>query len=134
MRFMMLMIPKVYQDPAYDDMPSAEAVGEMMKFNVAMSNAGVMLAGEGLHPLSKGARVTYSGGQPAVTDGAGVKATDVLGGYWMIQVKSLEEALEWATRCPAADGDTIELRQVQEMEDFSDDIQALVKPLVDKGF
>ena len=131
---MMLMIPKVYQDPAYDDMPSAEAVGEMMKFNVAMSNAGVMLAGEGLHPLSKGARVTYSGGQPAVTDGADVKATDVLGGYWMIQVKSLEEALEWATRCPAADGDTIELRQVQEMEDFSDDIQALVKPLVDKGF
>ncbi len=134
MRFMMLMIPKVYQDPNYDDMPSADAVGEMMKFNVSMSDAGVMLSGEGLHPLSKGARVSYPGGQPSVTDGADVKATDVLGGYWMIEVKSLDEALEWATRCPVDDGDIIELRQVQEMEDFSDDVQDLIKPLVEKGF
>jgi hypothetical protein len=95
----------------------------MSKFNESMVKAGVMLSGEGLHPLSMGARVSFSGGKPKVIDGPYTEAKEVIGGFWMIQAKSKAEALEWAKRCPMPDGDVVEVRQVQEFEDFPADVQ-----------
>ncbi len=124
MRFMLLMIPKGYEDAAPGTVPDASAVEEMMKYNEALQKAGVLLALEGLHPPSMGARVSFSGGKARVTDGPFAEAKEVLGGYWMIQVKSKEEAIEWATRCPASENEVIEVRQVQEFADFPEDVQA----------
>jgi hypothetical protein len=120
---MMLMIPKGYERAAPGTMPSAEAVAAMMKYNESLQKAGVLLALDGLQPPSMGARVTFSGGKPKVTDGPFTEAKEVLGGYWMIQVKSKEEAVEWAKRCPASDNEVIEVRQVHEMADFPADVQ-----------
>src|SRR6059058_5541134 len=97
MRFMMLMIPKGYEAAAPGTMPPAEAVAAMMKYNEALKDAGVLITLDGLHPPSMGARVSFSGGKPVVTDGPFAEAKEVLGGYWMIQVKSKEEAVEWAS-------------------------------------
>lgn len=127
MRFMMLMIPKGYETAAPGTMPTAEAVAAMMKYNEDLQKAGVLLALDGLHPPSVGARVTFAGGKAKVTDGPFAEAKEVLGGYWMIQVKSREEAIAWATRCPAGDNEIIEVRQVQEMSDFPDDVQEAAK-------
>jgi hypothetical protein len=124
MRFMMLMIPKGYEKAAPGAMPDAKAVAAMMKYNQSLQSAGVLLALDGLHPPSMGARVSFHGGKPGVTDGPFSEAKEVLGGYWMIQVKSKEEAIEWASRCPASDSEVIEVRQVQEMSDFPADVQA----------
>jgi hypothetical protein len=126
MRFMMLMIPKGYEDAAPGTMPDVKAVEAMMKYNEELQKAGVLLALDGLHPPSMGARVTFSGGKPKVTDGPFSEAKEVLGGYWMIQVKSKEEAIAWATRCPASNNETIEVRQVQEFADFPAEIQEAV--------
>src|SRR5688572_7171296 len=115
MRFMMLMIPKGYENAKPGTMPDAKAVEAMMKYNESLQKAGVLLALDGLHPPSMGARVSFSGGKPKVTDGPFTEAKEVLGGYWMIQVKSKEEAIEWATRCPASGNEVIEIRQVQEI-------------------
>jgi hypothetical protein len=123
MRFMMLMIPKGYEKAQPGTMPDAKAVSAMMKYNEALQKAGVLLALDGLHPPSMGARVTFAGGKAKVTDGPFTEAKEVIGGYWMIQVKSKEEAVEWASRCPASDNEVIELRQVQEMSDFPADVQ-----------
>ena len=123
MRFMMLMIPKGYESATPGTMPSAEAVAAMMKYNEALQRAGVLLALDGLHPPSMGARVSFAGGKPKVTDGPFAEAKEVLGGYWMIQVKSKEEALAWAMRCPGGDNEVIEVRQVQEFDDFPADVQ-----------
>ncbi len=123
MRFMMLMIPKGYDKAVPGTMPDAKAVAAMMKYNESLQKAGVLLALDGLHPPSMGARVSFSGGKPKVTDGPFTEAKEVVGGYWMIQVKSKEEAVEWASRCPASDNEVIELRQVQEMSDFPADVQ-----------
>jgi hypothetical protein len=123
MRFMMLMIPKGYEMATPGTMPDAKAVEAMMKYNEALQKAGVLLALDGLHPPSMGARVTFSGGKAKVTDGPFAEAKEVLGGYWMIQVKSREEAIEWASRCPASDNEIIEVRQVQEFADFPADVQ-----------
>jgi hypothetical protein len=123
MRFMMLMIPKGYEQAAPGTVPDAKAVEAMMEYNDALQKAGVLLALDGLHPPSMGARVTFRGGKPKVTDGPFSEAKEVLGGYWMIQVKSKQEAIEWASRCPAGENETIEIRQVQEMEDFPPDVQ-----------
>lgn len=123
MRFMMLMIPKGYENAAPGTAPDAKAVAAMMKYNESLQKAGVLLALDGLHPPSMGARVTFPGGKPKVTDGPFAEAKEVLGGYWMIQVKSREEAIEWARRCPGSENETIEVRQVQEMEDFPPDVQ-----------
>lgn len=123
MRFMMLMIPKGYEKAEPGTVPDADAVEEMMKYNAELKEAGILLSLEGLHPLSMGARVSFSGGEPTVTDGPFVETNEVLGGFWMIQVASREEAIEWARRCPASDNETIELRQVQELEDFPEDVQ-----------
>ena len=124
MRFMMLMIPKGYETAAPDAVPSAEAVAAMMKYNEELQNAGVLLTLDGLHPPSMGARVSFSGGNAKVTEGPFAEAKEVLGGYWMIDVRSKQEAIEWASRCPASDNEVIEIRQVQELSDFPDDVKA----------
>jgi hypothetical protein len=123
MRFMMLMIPKGYESAAPDAMPTAEAVAAMMKYNESLKKAGVLLALDGLHPPSTGARVTFPDGKPQVTDGPFSEVKEVLGGYWMIQVRSREEAIEWAKRCPASPNEIIEIRQVQELADFPPDVR-----------
>jgi hypothetical protein len=103
-------------------MPDAKAVAAMMKFNESLQQAGVLLALDGLHPPSMGARVSFPGGKPKVTDGPFSEAKEVVGGYWMIQVKSKEEAIEWARRCPGSENEVVEVRQVQEMSDFPPDV------------
>ncbi|HTB03362.1 MAG TPA: YciI family protein [Bradyrhizobium sp.] len=123
MRFMMLMIPGGYETAAPGTMPPAEAVSAMMKYNEALKNAGVLITLDGLHPPSTGARVSFATGKPVVTDGPFTESKEVIGGYWMIEVRSREEAIEWAKRCPASSNETIEIRQVQEMADFPADIQ-----------
>ncbi|SAK78077.1 DGPFAETKE family protein [Caballeronia glebae] len=123
MRFMMLMIPRGYESAAPGTLPAAEAVAAMMKYNEELQKAGVLLALDGLHPPSMGARVTFEGGKPRVTDGPFAEAKEVLGGYWMIQVKSRDEAIEWAKRCPGSDTETLEVRQVMEMDDFPPDVK-----------
>jgi len=123
MRFMMLMIPKGYEKAAPGTAPDAKAVAPMMKYNEALQKAGVLLALDGLHPPSMGARVSFAGGKPKVTDGPFPEAKEVVGGYWMIQVKSKAEAIEWASRCPGSDNEVIEVRQVQELSDFPEDVK-----------
>jgi hypothetical protein len=123
MRFMMLVIPPGYEKAAPGTMPEAKAVETMMKYNESLQKAGVLLALDGLCPPSMGARVQFSGGKPKVIDGPFTEAKEVIGGYWMIQVKSKEEAVEWALRCPFSGDETIEIRQVQEFADFPPDVQ-----------
>lgn len=123
MRFMMLMIPKGYETAAAGTMPPPEKVAEMMAYNNELKKAGVLLALDGLHPPSMGARVSFEGGKPKVTDGPFAEAKEVLGGYWMIQVKSREEAVEWAKRIPGSPSEVVELRQVMEFSDFPPDVQ-----------
>ena len=123
MRFMMLMIPKGYEKAAAGTTPDAKAVEAMMKYNESLQKAGILLSLDGLHPLAAGARVSFAGGKPTVTDGPFVETKEVLGGYWMIQVKSKQEAIDWAKRCPASDNEVIEIRQVFEMADFPADVQ-----------
>ena len=95
----------------------------MMKYNEALKDAGVLITLDGLHPPSMGARVSFSGGKPVVTDGPFTEAKEVLGGYWMIDVTCREEAIAWAKRCPASANEIIEIRQVMEMSDFAPDVQ-----------
>src|ERR1700723_3835761 len=123
MRFMMLMIPKGYEKAQPGAMPDPKGVIAMMKYNEKLQKAGLLLAIDGLHPPSMGARVSFSEGKPKVSDGPFVEAKEVIGGYWMIQVKSREEAIEWASRCPASDNEVIEVRQVHEMSEFPPDVQ-----------
>lgn len=123
MRFMMLMIPKGYETAKPGTMPDAKAVAAMMKYNQELQKAGVLLALDGLHPPSMGARVSFPGGKPVVTDGPFSEAKEVVGGYWIIQVKSRDEAIEWAKRCPGSEDCFIEVRQVQEVVEFPADVQ-----------
>jgi hypothetical protein len=118
MRFMMLMIPKGYETAEAGTMPDPKAVEAMMKYNEELHRAGVLLALDGLHPPSMGARVSFAGGRPRVINGPFPEAKEVVGGYWMIEVRSKEEAIEWAKRCPASENEVIEVRQVQEFSDF----------------
>ncbi len=124
MRFMMLMIPKGYESAPAGTMPDAKAVEAMMRYNTELKEAGVLIALDGLHPPAAGARVSFAGGKPVVTDGPFAEAKEVLGGYWMIRVNSREEAIDWAKRCPGSANEIIEVRQVQEFEDFPSDVQA----------
>src|SRR6201996_3613776 len=126
MRFMMLMIPEGYEKAKPDYALDAKRVAQMMKYNESLQKAGVLLALDGLHPPSMGARVSFAGGKPKVTDGPFTEAKEVVGGYWMIQVKSKEEAIEWASRCPGSENEVIEVRQVQEFSDFPTDVQEAV--------
>ena len=126
MRFMMIMIPKGYETAKPDAMPSAEKVAAMSRYNESLQNAGVLLALDGLHPPSTGARVSFPGGKPKVVDGPFAEVKEVIGGYWMIDVGSRAEAIEWARRCPGSDNEVIEVRQVQELSDFPEDVQKAI--------
>ncbi|EKF43628.1 YciI family protein [Nitratireductor indicus] len=136
MRYMMLMIPKGYESAGPElDLP-VDAVEKMMKYNDDLRAAGVLVAMEGLHPPSTGARVSFATGTPVVTDGPFAEVKEVVGGFWIIDVPSLQDAIEWAKRCPGAPNETIELRRIQEMDDYSNEVQDIVKDypeLLDKG-
>jgi hypothetical protein len=123
MRFMMLMIPLGYEAAPPDVQLDPERVAAMMRFNEALKEAGVLITLDGLHPPSMGARVSFAGGKPVVTDGPFAESKEVLGGYWMIDVASRDAAIAWAKQCPASDNEIIEIRQVQEMTDFSEEVQ-----------
>ena len=119
MRFMMFMIPDVYRRPVPPNFaPDPEAIRRMGEYNAQLQKAGVLLALDGLTPPAMGARVSFSTGKPVVTDGPFAETKEVVGGYWMIQVKSREEAIAWAKRVPAEARDVIEIRQVFEPGDF----------------
>jgi hypothetical protein len=124
MRFMMLMIPLGYETAPPDVQLDPERVAAMMRYNEALKDAGVLITLDGLHPPSIGARVSFATGTPVVTDGPFAESKEVLGGYWMIEVDSRAEAIAWAKRCPASANEVIEIRQVQEMSDFSPEVQA----------
>jgi hypothetical protein len=123
MRFMMLVIPKGYESAAPNAVPSAEAVAKMMEYNKALQKAGVLLSLDGLLPPSTGARISYAGGKATVTDGPFAETKEVIGGYWIIQVRSRQEAIEWAKQAPMSDNEVIEVRQIHEMADFPVDVQ-----------
>lgn len=128
MRFMMLMIPKVYQGKAgqkigSDFAPSAEDIAKMSKYNEELAKSGALISLDGLHPLTTGAQVSFAGGKPKVTDGPFTESKEVLGGYWMINVKSRDEAIAWAKKVPAEDGDVIEVRQIFEFEEFPEEVR-----------
>ena len=118
MRFMILV--KATKDSEAGVMPSEQLLTEMGKFNEELVKAGVMLAGEGLHPTSKGARVSFSGNKRTVIDGPFAETKELVAGFWIWQVKSKEEAIEWVKRCPNphSEGGEIEIRQIFEAEDF----------------
>jgi hypothetical protein len=121
MRYMLFMLPGLPADA--DWIPSPDDVGAMMKYNEELTQAGVLLALDGLHPPEAGARVRFPGGKATVSDGPFAEAKEVVGGYWILQVKSKEEAVEWASRCPAGENDIVEVRRVYEMSDFPADVQ-----------
>jgi hypothetical protein len=120
MKFMVMV--KSNQETEAGVMPSEELLTQMGKYNEELVNAGIMLAGDGLHPSSKGARVTFSGSKTAVTDGPFAETKELIAGYWIWQIDSLEEAIAWARRCPNPTGDDaeLEIRQVFEAADFGD--------------
>ena len=133
MRFMMIMIPEVYSKPIPPDfIPDMESVKKMGKYNEELQKAGILLALDGLTPPSAGARVSFVGGRANVTDGPFAESKEAIGGYWMIQVKSRDEAIEWAKRCPAGAKDVIEIRQVHEAEDFGPEIAREERELLEK--
>jgi len=131
MRFMMIVIPKGYEKAAPDAGPNAEQVTKMMQYNKSLQKAGVLLALDGLLPPSAGARVSYADGKPTVTDGPFPEAKEVVGGYWIIQVRSREEAIEWAKRAPMSNNEIIEVRQIHEMGDFPEDVQKAAEGFTD---
>jgi hypothetical protein len=119
MRFMVLV--KASEDSERGVMPSEQELADMGTFNEEMVKAGVMLAGEGLHPSSKGARLRFDGKDRTVIDGPFAETKELLAGYWLIQTKSREEAIEWMKRAPFDGGTEIEIRQVFEAEDFGEE-------------
>jgi hypothetical protein len=121
MRFMVMV--KADADSEAGVMPSEEMLTQMGAYNEELVKAGIMLAGEGLHPSSKGARVRFSGDQRSVIDGPFTEAKELVAGFWILQVKSLEECIEWVKRCPnPMEGESeIEIRQIFEAEDFGEE-------------
>jgi hypothetical protein len=119
-RFMILV--KADKNSEAGVLPSKELVAAMGKFNEEMARAGVLLAGEGLHPSSKGARIKFSGARRPVTDGPFAETKELLAGFWLIQVKSKAEAIEWASRAPFEEGAELEIRQVFEASDFPPEV------------
>ena len=122
MKFMMLMIPAVYQGGTKvgsDFTPDPKKMEEMGRFNEQMGKALKIESLNGLHPVTTGARVSFSKGKPTLVDGPFIESKEVLGGYWMVEAKSKEEVVKWAQRCPADDGDVIEIRQIFDAADFA---------------
>jgi hypothetical protein len=123
MRFMMLMISRGYEKAARGTVPDLKSCEVMREYNLALQQAGVLLELDGLHPPSMGARVSFAGGEPVVTDGPFAEAKEAIGGYWIIDVNSQEEAIEWAKRCPGAENEILEIRPMLEIGDFPEDVQ-----------
>jgi hypothetical protein len=121
MRFMVIV--KASKESEAGVLPSKELVAEMTKFNEALAKAGVLLAADGLHPSSRGARVKFDGGKRTVTDGPFAETKELIAGFWLWQVKSKEEAIEWLKRAPFDGGTEVEIRQVFDMSDFPPDVQ-----------
>ena len=115
-----MVIVKGNKDTEAGVMPSTELLAAMGNYNEQLVKAGIMLAGEGLHPTSKGKRVKFTGAAPRVTDGPFTETKELIAGFWIWQVKSMAEAVDWVKRCPMEDGAELELRQVFEMEDFGE--------------
>ncbi|MFD9126330.1 YciI family protein [Kitasatospora sp. NPDC059571] len=120
MRFMLIV--KANEDSEAGVMPTKEAIEAMGRYNEELIKAGIMLAADGLHPSSNGARLTFKGGRATVTDGPFTETKELIAGYWVLDVSSREEALEWAGRAPFEDGAVLELRKVFEASDFPADI------------
>lgn len=122
MQFMMLMIPNAYRDNKMEAgfAPDLEKMEPMGRFNEELGKAVKILSVNGLHPLSAGARVSFGTGKPTVTDGPFIETREVLGGYWILETNSKEELVKWAQRCPAEEGDVIEIRQIFNLADFAD--------------
>jgi len=120
-RFMMMVIPERYGS-APDGALSPEAMAKLMDYKKSLQKAGVLLALDGLFPPSTGARISYTDGKTTVTVGPFAEAKEVISGYWIIQVRSREEAIEWAKRAPMSNNGVIEIRQIHEMLDFADDV------------
>ena len=131
MRFMMIVIPKGYESASPNAVPTAEMVAKMMEYNKSLQQAGVLLALDGLLPPSTAARVSWTDGKVTVTDGPFAEAKEAIGGYWIIQVHSREEAIEWAKRVPSMGDGIIEVRQIQEMNDFPEDVKKAAKGFED---
>jgi hypothetical protein len=127
MRFMMIVIPKGYESAAPNAVPNLDAIEKMRAFNLSLQKAGVLLALDGLTPLSAGARISYTDGKATVTDGPFAEAKEVIGGYWIIQVHSREEAIEWAKRAPMANNEIVEVRRMFEASDFPEDVQTAIE-------
>ena len=123
MRFMMLVIPKAYETAREDFVPPADLVAKMTKYNDSLKKAGILLTLDGLTPPAKASRVKFADGKPKVVDGPFTEAKEMVGGYWMIQVKSKAEAIEWAKRAPMLDGDTIEVREVQDISEWPEEVR-----------
>ena len=118
MKFMLIVIPKGYEKAAPGVVPDPKHIEEMGKFNESMQKAGILLDLNGLEPPSMGVRVTFSNRKPIVTDGPFAEAKEAIGGYWIIQVKSREEAVQWASRAPMSDTEMIEVRKIHTIEDI----------------
>jgi hypothetical protein len=116
-----MVIVKANKDSEAGKMPTEEMLTKMGKFNEELANAGVMLAGEGLHPTSKGVRIKFSNGKTTVTDGPFAETKELIAGFWLWQVKSKEEAIEWLKRAPFDNNEEVEIRQVFEAADFGDE-------------
>lgn len=124
MRFMMMAI---HESAAADAVPTAEASAKMKEYNKSLQKAGVLLALDCLSPSSTGARVSYADGKATVTDGPFAETKEVIGGYWIIQVRSREEALEWAKRAPMSNNEVIEVRQIHEPHDSPENVQQVAE-------
>lgn len=126
MRFMLMVIPKAYENANADFVPPVDLVEKMGRFNKSLEDAGVLLSLDGLAPPMAGARVRFGAGKTTVVDGPYIESKELVGGYWMIQARTQAEAIEWARRAPMLDGDVIEVRQIQEISDFPEEIQKAI--------
>ena len=131
MRYMVFMIPGARSRMEAGEMPDAKLIDAMMKYNEQLAKAGVLVSLDGFHPTSKGARVRFDGGAPNVTPGPFPYASEIIGGYWVWKVKSKEDALAWARKAPAEEGDVLELREILEMDAFDEGTQARGKELME---
>lgn len=129
MKFMLLVIPKGYEKAAPETKPDPKHMAEMGKFNDSMQKAGILLDLNGLHPPAAATRITFSNRKPIVTDGPFAESKETIGGYWIIQVKSKEEAVQWATRAPMTDNEMIEVRQIHDLSEFPPEFIEKVKSL-----
>ena len=129
MRFMMMMFPKGYETAKPGTLPELKSIERMRKYNESLGEAGVLLALDGLQPPSMGARVSFAGGKPKVTDGPFAESKEAVGGFWIIDVKSREEAIEWAKRIPASEIEVVEVRPFLEISDFPADVRAALEEM-----